>query len=176
MLAVHYRHQLIEDYFGDGDRLGVRIKYIRETEPLGTAGALREVRTDQSFIVSNADIIADVDYTDLLRVHAVSGKDATACLGLHQQQIPFGVAEVREDGTLTVREKPIENFNVLAGIYVLPEWAPSTVQGPTDMPDLLARMKVGTYAIRGFWMDVGHFESLAIAHFDWSLRLARPAA
>lgn len=173
ILCVSYKAELIESYFGDGSSRGLDISYIREGEPLGTAGALRFLKTTNPFIVHNADIVADVDYADLMEAHEKSGFEATAALALHQHQVPFGVAVMDGERIARIDEKPIECFSVAAGIYVLPPHAPRLIpEGPMDMPSLLEKMSVGSYPIEGFWADVGHFESLAAAHIEWGLRLA----
>ena len=175
ILCVNHLAEKIESHFGDGLSRGLNITYIREgDEQLGTAGALRFFKPmNRPFIVHNADIIADVDYNDLMEAHGKNGYEATACLALYQHQVPFGVA-VTENGRITeIKEKPIENFQVSAGIYVLPPSAPGMIpENPMDMPSLLERMSVGSYPIEGFWADVGHFENLAVANVNWSLRLA----
>lgn len=174
ILCVNYKAELIQRYFGDGSEKGCTITYIHENEFLGTAGALRFYKPmNQPFIVHNADIIADIDFNDLMRAHKAHGQDATVALALYQHQIPYGTAVIQGDTVTEIREKPIESFLVNAGIYVLPPKAPMMLdKGPSDMPDLLNRLTVGAYPIEGFWCDLGHFESLAVASINWNLRIA----
>ena len=175
VLCVNYMADLIEAHFGDGSSRALDITYIREEQPLGTAGALRYLPSQTGpFIVSNADILVQpsVNYSDLLAKHAEHGKDATMCLALHQYQVPYGVAEMDGDVIAGVSEKPVKNFYVNAGLYVLPAHAPSMLPaGPSDMPDLLNRMSVGKFEIEGTWIDVGHFDTLAAAHINWNLKV-----
>ena len=175
VLCVNYLAELIEAHFGDGASRGVDITYIREEQPLGTAGALRYLPSmDGPFIVSNADILIQpvVQYRDLLEKHAAHGRDATMCLALYQHQVPYGVAELDGDVVTAVQEKPIVNHYVNAGLYVLPAHAPSMLPpGPSDMPGLLNQMTMGKYEIEGQWFDVGHFDTLAAAHIDWARRV-----
>ena len=174
-LAVHYHADLIERYFGNGRRWEIVIEYLREPEPLGTAGAIHLLPPMAGpFIVSNADILADIDYRDLLGRHrenqSVGQRDATVCVALYQHQVPFGVVGTDADGRVIVREKPIENFQVVAGVYVLPPKAVwMSGPGKCDMPELLDRLRVGTYEILGPWYDVGRFEDLTRAHVDWRI-------
>ena len=165
-LCVNYRKECIEGYFGDGSSRGVSIHYTHEKRPMGTAGALALLpEFDEPAIVSNADVIAKVDYLDLLEHHKSSGADATACASLYQHQIPYGVIQSDECGFLQgVREKPIEDFPVMAGIYVLEPHVMAGVDGRCDMPDLLARYLVSVYAIQGYWCDVGRWEDYARAN------------
>lgn len=171
-IATHYKAELIEGYFGDGSSRGLSIKYIREHEPLGTAGALRFMRkADGPFFVSNADILADINYADMLDKHNC---EATMALALYQHQIPYGVVECDgNDRVNGIAEKPIKNYLVNAGVYILPPKAKDMIPaGPYDMPNLLNRLSVGAYAIEGHWYDVGQFADLAAAHINWSLKVA----
>ena len=165
-LCVHYKAELIEGYFGNGSARGLKIRYTHETEPLGTAGALKLLPVfEVPFIVCNADILADIDYGALMEAHARSNADATACASLYQHQVPFGVMEVDETSRLTgLKEKPIENFQVLAGVYVLdPKAMESLPEGRCDMPDLLGKISVNVFEIEGPWMDIGRFEDYSRA-------------
>ena len=71
LLAVHYLGHMIEDYFGNGEQLGVQIDYSREDSPLGTAGALGLIIPvpDTPFVVTNGDVITDIHYGELLDFH-----------------------------------------------------------------------------------------------------------
>jgi NDP-sugar pyrophosphorylase family protein len=165
-LSVHYRAELIEGYFGNGDDFGVKIKYIHEDEPMGTGGALNLApRFEVPFIVVNADVLTDMSYGRLMSAHGSAPRLATICTALHQVQLPFGVVESENDRMTAHREKPIEGFAVNAGIYVLDPKAlerARRMEGAFSMPDLLEACMpaVGVYPIRSFWLDVGHFEDL----------------
>lgn len=168
-LCVNYRAGLIENHFGAGTH-GTKIRYIHEAAPLGTAGALRMLpKFDRPFIVSNGDILTRIAYGTLMETHARANAQATVCLALHQYQVPFGVA-VFEDGQFTgLREKPIENITVNAGVYVLDPSAVALLpEGPSDMPDLIGRCKpLACYPIEDSWFDVGSFVDLARANNEW---------
>lgn len=177
-LCVHYLADKIEAHLGTGGDHGVKIRYVQEDEPLGTAGALRLLpRFEQPFIVSNADVMfaPAVSYGHLMEHHARSNALMTVCGALHQHQVPFGVIDVDEQGRVSgVREKPIENFVVAAGVYVLDpavlDLVPRT--GVVEMPDVInavpkegARSGVSVYAHEGQWHDLGHFDTLAEVHY-----------
>lgn len=171
-LCLGYRADMIQDYFGDGADLGVKINYIHETEPLGTGGALRLLpEFGVPYIVSNCDVLVEpvISYGHLMEAHARSGAKATVCLALHQQQIGFGVADMVDGYLVGIREKPIENFMVNAGIYVLePDAVDMAPAGRFDMPELLDQFgALGHFAIQGQWLDIGSFEDLARANGSW---------
>ena len=170
-LAVNYHADLIEGYFGNGQGRGVKIRYLHEREPLGTAGALALLPGfDVPFIVSNADVLTKVSYGHLMEAHARSGALATVCTALHQQQIPYGVVS-NGDAGFNIREKPIENFQVNAGIYVIePEALEQLPKGRFDMPELLLSLeKVNIFPIEDFWYDIGGFEEYARANAEWNV-------
>ena len=169
-LCVNYRAELIEAYFGYGERRGLSIRYIHETEPLGTAGALRLLgATDSPFIVQNGDVLAKLDYAALLNKHAAAGAQATVCVALYQHQVPYGVATFEGEKFTGLREKPIENIPVNAGIYALDPAATLLLpEGPSDMPDLIARCNpVEFFPIEEYWADLGSFVDLAKANNEW---------
>ena len=78
-MAVHYLGRMTEDYFGNGDRLGVKIDYLREKFPLGTAGALDllDPQSGSAFVVTNGDVITDIRYGELLDFHVRHNAVAT---------------------------------------------------------------------------------------------------
>jgi NDP-sugar pyrophosphorylase family protein len=170
-LCVHYKADLIKDYFKDGSAWGWRVKYVEEDRPLGTGGAIRLLpRFDVPFIVSNADVLAKLSYGHLMEAHARSNAEATVCAALYQHQIPYGVVR-HDEGVLNgIDEKPIENFPVNAGIYVIePGAVDKAPEGSFDMPDLLSRLdRVNVFPLENHWEDVGSFEALARANQEWT--------
>lgn len=170
--CVHYMAEKITEYFGDGSRFGFSAGYFYEKAPMGTVGGLHEIRASGPVIVCNGDIVADIDFAKLMKFHAESPEYAVMATALYQHQIPYGVVEMEPDLDVVaqVREKPIENFSVAAGIYVLPARAVRLIKPPMDMPDLLAKIPTRAFPIEGYWCDIGRFESLAKAHIDWTVR------
>lgn len=171
-ISVNYRADLIENYFGNGHGQDRKIKYLHEKEAMGTCGGLSTFPTkDQPVIVMNGDILTKVDFGKLVQSHVTSGAEATICLALHQHQVPYGVAEFDGENQLTgIREKPIENFLVNAGIYVLePSLIKKLGPEPTDMPDLIAKsVKLNYFPLENAWFDCGSFIDLARANNEWS--------
>ena len=166
VLCVNYKADLIEGYFGSGGG-DFNITYVHETEPLGTAGALRLMMPPAGpFIVANADVLTRVDYAELVMFHVKHSAAATVCLALHQYQVPYGVVEVDGERFVDVQEKPIQNYPVAAGVYVMsPSVLRQIPEGRMDMPDLILKVRdaggmVMTYPINEPWLDVGTFASL----------------
>ncbi|TGM82291.1 CBS domain-containing protein [Leptospira mtsangambouensis] len=169
LIAVHYLGYMIEDYFGDGTKLGVKIEYIREEEALGTAGALsliQEVPTSP-FIVTNGDVLTDIRYGEFLDFHVRHGATATMAVRLHEWQHPFGVVRTKGVEIIGFEEKPIYRSHVNAGIYTLNPEVLSYLKPKTqcDMPTLFSRvseddLKTIVYPMHEPWIDVGRPDDL----------------
>ena len=96
-LSVNYLKQQIVDHFGDGSRWGIKIEYLEESQPLGTAGALRLLPSNFSlpFLVLNGDVLTQIPYSALLRFHEEHEAFATVSVKEHETVIPFGVVETK---------------------------------------------------------------------------------
>jgi dTDP-glucose pyrophosphorylase len=175
VLAIHYLGNMIEDYFGNGERWHVEIEYLREQAPLGTAGALGLLnpRPTEPFVVTNGDVLTDIRYGELLDFHTRHAAAATMAVRLHEWQHPFGVVQTRGVEIVGFEEKPVARTHINAGVYVLDPAALSTlaVDAPCDMPALFERlqaqsMRTVAYPMHEPWLDVGRPEDLAIAQVD----------
>lgn len=177
LISVNYRADIIMRHFGDGRSRGVDIRYLRESRPLGTAGALGLLpeRPTRPLLVTNGDVLTKLDYRDLLHYHARSKAAVTMCVQQYTYTVPFGVVSLDHDRIVSIQEKPTFEHFVNSGIYVLqPEvldLLPRTGER-CDMPDLLGRVLaegggVGAFPIREYWMDVGHPDDLDRAHREF---------
>ena len=140
VLAIHYLGQMIEAHFGNGERLGVQIEYLREQLPLGTAGALGLLNPlpDAPFVVTNGDVITDIRYGELLDFHTRHAAAATMAVRLHEWQHPFGVVQMQGVEIVGFEEKPIARSHINAGVYALDPVALSVLNADShcDMPTL----------------------------------------
>jgi len=171
IIAVGYRAELIETYFRDGAHLGVRIDYVRETHPLGTAGPLALVAPalppGEPVLMMNGDILTDLDMRAFVDAHRRSGAEVTVVTREFELQHPYGVIDV-EDGRITgIREKPSVVDTVSAGIYALQPAALDVIPSDTffDMPDLVNRLvaagrPVAAYPYDGEWLAIDRIEQL----------------
>lgn len=172
VLAIHYLGQMIEDHFGNGARLGVRITYLRERMPLGTAGALGllDPRPDVPFVVTNGDVITDIRYGELLDFHVRHNASATMAVRLHEWQHPFGVVQTQGIEIVGFEEKPVARSHINAGVYALD---PDTLDVlgrdvHCDMPALFERLQAAAkrtvaYPMHEPWLDVGRPDDLTRA-------------
>ena len=164
-LAVGHQAGLIEAYFGDGSRLGLRLSYSRETEPLGTAGPIAGIEgLPETFFVMNGDLLCDIDFRALWAEHRRSGACLTIGATRRTHRSDRGVLHISADGRLErYEEKPTLEYQVSMGIYVFERTALAGIVPGTrlDLPDLvqqaIARGRpIGTYRHPGLWLDIGN--------------------
>ncbi|MBI3793721.1 MAG: nucleotidyltransferase family protein [Nitrospinae bacterium] len=172
VLAVHYLGQMIEDYFGDGERLKVKIDYLREKEALGTAGALSLLNPVPSapFVVTNGDVITDIRYGELLDFHIFHKAKATMAVRVYEWQHPFGVVQTKGVDIVGFEEKPIARSHINAGVYVLEPDVLGALSKDAhcDMPVLFGRLQAAGKSIVAYpmhepWLDVGRRDDLQSA-------------
>lgn len=172
ILAIHYLGEMIEDYFGNGERLNVKIDYLREKVPLGTAGALGLLKPmpDVPFVVTNGDVISDVSYGELLDFHIRHKAAATMAVRAHEWQHPFGVVQTEGVDIIGFEEKPVTRSHINAGVYVLEPRVLTLldIDECCDMPALFERLQVKTertvaYPMHEPWLDVGRPDDLSQA-------------
>ncbi len=177
VLCVGHLHHVIENYFEDGARLGVKIRYIKEIEPLGTAGALSyfEPSNENPIVVSNGDIITGINYGELLEFHCTNKSHATMSVRLNEWENPFGVVHTDGYRIQSIEEKPIVKTYVNAGIYAFSKVSLTSlnVGEKLDMPQFFSRLKKNklsllAYPIYETWIDVGRPEDLQRAQWELS--------
>jgi dTDP-glucose pyrophosphorylase len=180
VLSINYLGHMIEEYFGDGERLGVRIDYLREDSPLGTAGALGLLSPlpDIPIVVTNGDVITDIRYGELLDFHVRYSAAATMAVRVHEWQHPFGVVSVSGLNIVGFEEKPTVRSYINAGVYVLESSSLAGLGLNTycDMPKLFENlMSAGkrpiAFPIHEHWMDVGRPEDLIQANHKNAVNL-----
>lgn len=172
LLTGHLAY-LIESYFGDGSGIGIGVSYIREQEPLGTAGPLQALRGQMAddFLVMNGDLLTDVDYTALMDQHRRSQALITISTYRRDERIELGVLTYGSDGAITgYDEKPVLHLDISMGLYVLsPRALDHIPDGYYDMPFLIrdvlaAGERVVGRAHDGAWLDIGRLDDYAEAN------------
>lgn len=172
VISLHYLGHMIEDHFGDGSKFGIRIDYLREKSPLGTAGCLSLLPNvpDLPFIVTNGDVLTDIHYNEFLEFHNRHEADATMAVRQHEIQNQFGVVRTKGVEIEGFEEKPIYRSHVNAGIYVLNSAALQHLarKEHCDMPTLFERIKKRggrtiVYPMHEPWLDVGRPADLDFA-------------
>lgn len=173
VLAIHYLGQMIEDHFGNGERFGVRIDYLRENTPLGTAGALGLLNPypEAAFVVTNGDVITDIRYGELLDFHIRHDAAATMAVRVHEWQHPFGVVQTQGVEIVGFEEKPVARSHINAGVYALDPASLTYLEDGAhcDMPTLFERLQAQAkrtvaYPMHEPWLDVGRPDDLKLAN------------
>jgi dTDP-glucose pyrophosphorylase len=168
-LAVHYLASVIEQHFGDGSRLGVDIRYLREDKPLGTGGALSLLPEvpEAPLVVMNGDLVTQARVGEMIDSHVAHKAKATVGVRRYRHVIPFGCVDVEDGRVVRMEEKPALTRLVNTGLYVLdPSLLARVPRGqefglPTLLEDCLRRgERVQGFEVVDDWIDVGQRERL----------------
>lgn len=166
ILSLGYKAEIIRMYFANGSGRSYEVEFVEEKEPLGTAGALSMLvgSISDSFIVTNCDIIVELDAAHLVEYHREREQALTVVGALKEFTVPYGVLRP-ENGSFQIQEKPNYHFLVNTGLYVLEPSVLEMVPADTrmDMPDLIAAvqsrgLKTGVYPHHGRWFDIGQWD------------------
>lgn len=166
LVSVGYLAGLIEAYFADGSRFGVKIRYQHELEPLGTAGPLRLVpdwRSNEALLVLNGDLLTDLSFSRFIGRYLESRPAVQVGTYRRVEKIDLGVLDVDDQESIRgYREKPIHSYDVSMGVYIISgEVLPVIPTGRRfDMPDLVLAaldrgLAVRAYRHDGLWLDIG---------------------
>jgi len=175
-LSVNYKADMVKAYFGDGRRWGCEIAYLEETQRMGTAGALSLLpgRPTAPMIVMNGDLLTKANFAALLDFHQEQGAMATMGVRQYDFQVPYGVVEIERGHILSLTEKPVQNFFVNAGIYVIDPAAVDRVPENTffDMTDLFGllikeKQPTSAFPICEYWLDIGKPDDFIRANDDF---------
>lgn len=172
LLATGYLAELIETFCGDGARFGIKIRYTRETDPLGTAGPLSlfrdHVGRDEFFILMNGDIITQLNFADIVSFGQQHDYDLTVGYVERAYKSPYGVLTIDHNNEiLDIREKPEVRQLVSSGIYVVKGSALDYVPDNTyfTVPDLIGKLRacnrrIGAYHIKEYWLGIEHLDHI----------------
>ena len=119
-ISVNFKAELIE-YYLKNQKLPYQLEYFKEDKPLGTAGSLSMLKgkINETFFMSNCDIIIDQDYSELLDFHRTNKNEITIIAALKHYPIPYGTIKSCEDGKLVkITEKPELTFKINSGMYI----------------------------------------------------------
>jgi NDP-sugar pyrophosphorylase family protein len=167
VLTVGYLAELIQAYFQTANESlpDVTLTYVKEKEPLGTAGSLSLIEgLDDTFVVMNGDVLTSMDFSKMVKFHEANGNALT--IGIYNKQMPIdlGVIEMDDAGAVTgYLEKPTMSYPISMGVYV---YSPSVLRyiekgQRLDFPELVAQLlasgeKVQGYRCEDYWLDIGN--------------------
>ena len=167
-VTVGYISRILKAFFEELSP-NYQVEFFEESKPLGTIGGLRLIQNkiDSPVLVTNCDVIANIDYADFFDFHVTRNNALTVMASAKNYALPYGVCELDKNGDLEkIKEKPELNVLVNIGVYMLspevidliPSYARYDV---TDLIDQVqsTQMKVGVYPVAdGNWFDVGQWK------------------
>ena len=180
ILSCGYRHEVIETYFGDGERLGMRVGYSVEHEPLGRGGALRlalgQVPEGEDLVIAtNGDVITNLKLAPLIASHRA--RKMLATIYLTPFVSPYGIVETDGDDRVTqFREKPELPYWINGGIYALArairEHLPERGDHETTtFPELARGGKLGAFKSPAYWRGVDTIKDVTEVASEMQRRL-----
>lgn len=164
VLTVGHLSELLRTFFQDGSQWGLKIDYSYEQRPLGTAGPISLITgLDDTFLVTNGDVLTTLDFSDLIRFH--KDHQAAATIAVHRRKVKIDLGVIQWDGNPVISgyiEKPTYDYCVSMGLYVFePRVLDYIPHGEyLDFPDLVKKLiaaneKVVGYEFSGYWQDLG---------------------
>ena len=164
VISINYLGKKIEEYFGNGESLGLKISYIKETKELGTAGSIYKLTNYKNklpIIVSNADLFTSLQFKDILGYHLENNSEFTIATKKYHYQSPFGVIFNSGKKVLQIKEKPIYDFNINAGVYCINKnmLKFTNKNSYLDMPTLINKLiknkkKIFLFPLHENWKDL----------------------
>ena len=181
ILSLNYQPRRIEEILGDGSALGIKIRYVVEPAPLGTAGAVKYASGNlaESVVVFNGDVLTELDLAAVIKLHRERQARATIVLTPVDNPSAYGLVETDPEGNVRqFVEKPsadrITTNHINAGIYVLEpdsfDRIPSDVAWSIErsyFPSLVERGETFvSYVYDGYWIDIGTPDKYTQVHRD----------
>ena len=152
------------------------IEYIFEDKRMGTAGALSLLgdRPQEPFFVMNGDLLTNINFEHVLEFQLSSSVAATMCVREYDFEVPYGVVNILDRYITSIDEKPVHNFFVNAGIYILNSSCMRLIPDDEfyDMPQLFEKLiklneRVASFPLKGYWMDIGKMHDYERAQQDY---------
>jgi len=171
-IAVGHLAELLQAFFGNGNRLGLEISYSFEEKPLGTAAPLKLVNNlPDTFLMMNGDILTDLNFSEFMDYHQQQRSFMTIATYKRSVKVDFGVLESDSDGFLKQYiEKPSLNYNVSMGIYAFQSEVLKYIPENKyfDLPDLVKvlldeKERIASFPFGGYWLDIGRHDDYAKA-------------
>ena len=168
VFCVHYLHKKIQKYFKNGKKFAVKINYIYEKTPKGTAGGLKNIKVKgkKPILVTNGDVLSDVNYSKIIDYHNENKSDATVVVRNISQKNPYGIVKLNRHKITGFAEKQDFVMNINTGIYVLsPNVLKFLDKKKEDMPNFLEKIrkknkKIIAYPLYESWIDIGTKKNL----------------
>jgi len=166
-ISVNYLSNIIKDYFGDGSSKGIEIRYIEESKPLGTAGSLTLVDKFKTnhVLLMNSDLFTNIDFERMYKSAVEKKSSITLASKDYKIDVPYAIFDSNNSIINGFKEKPVYNYNLNAGIYILRKEVINKIPKDTfyDITDLIEKLMqeneiVSHSVINGYWIDIGKKE------------------
>ncbi|MCO6494365.1 MAG: nucleotidyltransferase family protein [Bacteroidetes bacterium] len=175
-LSINYLGNQIEEYFGNGADRNIHITYIKEEKPLGTLGSvmLADGFKHDEILIMNSDLLTNIDFKEFYLTFKSSGADMAVASTNYSVDIPYAVLETDDNKeVLSLKEKPRYTYYSNAGIYLIKKRLLNLIPQNTfyDITDFMEeilkqKLKLITYPINGYWLDIGKPEDFKKAQED----------
>lgn len=174
-ISVRYLGDKLVDYFKDGAEKSIRINYVWEDKPLGTAGALALVDNfmQDYVLLMNSDLLTNIDFEELFLFFEEQDADLVVACIPYQVNVPYAVMETENSLVKGLKEKPTYTHYSNAGIYLMKKEVISSIPknqcfNATDLMEQLIQegKKVAAYPLVGYWLDIGKHDDYKKAQED----------
>ena len=163
IISINYLGKKIKKYLGNGKKHGVKISYLKENKPLGTAGSVSLLKNfNHPIIITNSDVISDINYTDMINYHNKKKSLITVSAKIIKNSIDYGNILSKGSRILRVTEKPKKDIKINAGIYILDPKIKKFIKKNKylDMTSLInnlskKQLKVVMFPLHETWTDYG---------------------
>ena len=163
IISLNYKNILIKSFFKELSP-NFKVSFLEENKPLGTAGILYKLKNkNKNYIISNCDVIFDLDYNDLIKFHEKKKFDITLVAAAQKDKIPYGVCKVQNNRLQNIVEKPEKNYLANTGLYLVNSKVFKLIKKNENISfvDLInkavsKKMNIGVYPITSnAWIDLG---------------------
>jgi len=179
-VTTHYKAKIIENYFKNKKRYTSNLSFIRDKKPLGTIGSLSMInlKNYDHCIVTNADILSNFMFGDVLKYHKLNNSDLTITTYIKKVTSDYGNLTLKGKMIHNFKEKPSHIQNISVGIYVVKTDLLKYLNKNEycDVPTFINRLikkkkEIMSYPIHEDWIDVGTKENLRLAKMKFKKKL-----
>ena len=164
-ISINYLGDQIKKAFGNGNSKNIRIEYITENKPLGTAGSLALIKNIKSeyVLLMNSDLFTNIDLEKMYNKMIANDADMIIASTNYNIDVPYAILENGpENNIISLSEKPSYTYNSNAGIYIFKKELINKIPKNEffDITDLIVELikenlKIINYSIAGYWIDIG---------------------
>ena len=168
-ISIHYLGHKIKKFLGDGSKYGVKINYLEEKKPFGTAGSIKLLKNfNKPIIVSNADVISNINFYEMLKYHNKHKSLITVSAKIFDEKNNYGRIILKGNRISKIIEKPKNKFIINAGIYIISPRIKKYLKSKNyfDMTDLIdvaikTNDKIHVFPLHENWYDYGIKENFS---------------